>query len=138
MEPALAKSSPAALISRLGRIGLWLLLGLFFVALGLRPLLSGTHGEGALISVGQALVGAGLISGLWRADGWLARLAAGGAVAFCAVAAAVMVPDLIAGRTVWNLPALSLSAAQMFTRQAVLLAASLFLLGESLEGGRRR
>jgi len=136
MEPALARSSPAALISRLGRIGLWLLLGLFFIVIGLRPLLSGTHGEGALVSMGRALVGVGLISGLWRADGWLARLAACGAVVFCAVAAAAVVPDLIAGRTVWNLPALSSSAAQMFTREAVLLAASLLLLGESL-GGKR-
>lgn len=158
----MAKSSPAALVGRLGRLGLWLFLALLFLATGLQkltpygahavaplaagsPLLAwcyhlwGVRGAGAVFGLIEIPIGLGLATGLWRPSDWPARLGAAGAAATTAVTASFLLtaPGVIAGHTVLHLPLLSLSVGQLFAKDLVLLAASLMLLGESLGGGRR-
>lgn len=158
----MARSSPAALLGRLGRLGLWLALGLLFLGVGLQsltpyqamavhplaassPLLGwcyrlwGVRGASAVFGLVGILVGLGLLSGLWRPGDWPARLGAAGAAVAAAITSSFLLtaPGVIAGHTVLHLPLLSLSVGQLFARDLALLAASLSLLGESLGGGRR-
>lgn len=158
----MAKSSPAALLGRLGRLGLWLVLGLLFLGVGLQmltpyeanaihpfagssPLLGwcyrlwGVRGASAVFGLTGILVGLGLLSGLVRPGDWPARLGAAGATVATAITSSFLLtaPGVVAGHTVMHLPLLSLSVGQLFARDLALLAASLLLLGESLGGGRR-
>lgn len=157
----MARSSPAAVVSNVGRLGLWLALGLLFLGAGLHMLtpyqahairpfaeghpalgwcyrLWGVRGASAVFGLIQIPIGLGLLSGLWRPGALPARLGAAGAAATCAVTASFLVtaPGVIAGRTVLDLPLLSLSVGQFLAKDVALLAASLLLLGESL-GSRR-
>lgn len=158
----MARSSPAALVGNLGRGGLWLLLGVIFLGLGLqlltpyqanavRPLaasspllgwcydLWGTRGASAVFGLLGIPVGLGLISGTFRPADWPARVGAIGAVVCFAITASFLftAPGVIAGHSLLHAPLLSLSVGQLFVRDLALLAASLLLLAESLGGGRR-
>lgn len=157
----MARSSPAAIVSNLGRLLLRLTLGLLFLAVGLQlftpyeaqrisdlangsPItgwcyrLWGERGAGAVFGVAEIFVGLGLLTGLWRSGALPAKLGAAGAAAICAITSSFLftAPGVVAGRTVLHLPVLSVSVGQFLAKDAVLLAASLMLLGESL-GGRR-
>lgn len=157
----MARSSPAAIVSKLGRVVLRLTLGVLFLGVGLQLLtpyqaqrvsdlaqgsplvgwcyqLWGVRGAGAVFGVIEILAGLGLLTGLWRPGALAARLGAAGAVAVCVVTVSFLLtaPGVIAGRTVLDLPLASLSVGQFLAKDAVILAASLMLLGESL-GGRR-
>lgn len=159
---SLARSNSAAVVGRLGRLGLWLSLGALFVVIGLQkltpyeaaavrpfaatsPLLEwcyrlwGVRGASAIFGLIEIPVGVGLLSGLWRPAGWPAQLGAIGAAAIAAVTSSFLLtaPGVFAGHTVLHLPLLSLSVGQLFAKDLVLLAASLLLVGESLGGGRR-
>jgi uncharacterized membrane protein YkgB len=162
METPLARSSPAVAIGRLGRLGLWLFLGLLFLGVGLQkltpyeanavhplaaasPLLGwcyrlwGVRGASAVFGLIEIPVGLALLSGLWRPSDWPARLGAAGAAATCAVTSSFLLtaPGVIAGHTVLHAPLLSLSVGQLFAKDPILLCASLTLLAESWGGGRR-
>jgi uncharacterized membrane protein YkgB len=158
----LARSSSAAAIGRLGRLGLWLSLGLLFLGVGLalltpyeanavhglaaaNPLVGwcyrlwGVRGASAVFGLIGVAIGLGLLSGLWRPTDWPARLGAIGAAATAAITSSCLftAPDVIAGHTVLHAPLLSLSVGQFLAKDLVLFAASLTLVGESLGGGRR-
>lgn len=158
----MARSNPAAQIGRVGRLGLWLVLGLLFLGVGLQkltpyearvvaplaetsPLLGwcyrlwGERGASAVFGLIEIPIGLGLLSGLFRPGDWPARLGAVGAAATSAVTASLLftAPGVIAGHTVLHAPLLSLSVGQLFAKDFVLLAASLMLVGESFGGGRR-
>jgi uncharacterized membrane protein YkgB len=157
----LASRSPAAITSHLGRLLLRLALGLLFLSVGLQLLtpyeasrvsdlaqgsplvgwcyrLWGVRGAGAVFGVAEILAGAGILSGFWRAGALPARLGAFGAVAVCLVTTSFLftAPGVVAGRTVFHLPLISMSVGQFLAKDVVILAASLMLLGESF-GGRR-
>lgn len=158
----MAKSSPAAIVGDLGRGGLWLILGLIFLGLGLQLLtpyqanavhplagsspvlrwcynLWGVRGASAVFGLLAVPVGLGLISGTFRPADWPAKVGAAGAVVTFAVTASFLftAPGVIAGHSLLQAPLLSLSVGQLFVRDVALLAASLLLLAESLGGGRR-
>jgi uncharacterized membrane protein YkgB len=158
----LARSNPATLVGNLGRLGLWLFLGLLFLEVGLEqltpygagrtaslaassPLLAwsyrlwGVRGAGALLGATEIAVGLGLLSGLWRPAGWPARAAAIGAALATAVGVSLLftAPGVVAGHTLLRLPLLSFPVGQLLAQHAVLFAASLLLVAESLGGGRR-
>ena len=158
----MAKSSPAHLIGNLGRLGLWLFLGLLFLGVGLQkltaygagavhplaapsPLLGwcyrlwGARGASAVFGLIGIPLGLGLLSGLWRPTDWPARLGCAGAAATTAITASFLftAPGVVAGHAVLHIPVLSFPVGYLFAKDAVLLAASLLLLGESLGGGRR-
>lgn len=158
----MAKSSSAAVVGRLGRSGLWLVMGLLFLGIGLQkltpyeaaavrpfaatsPLLAwcyhlwGARGASAVFGLIEIPIGLGLLGGLWRPTAWPARLGALGATATAAVTSSFLLtaPGVVAGHTVLHLPLLSLSVGQLFAKDLVLLAAGLTLVGESQGGGRR-
>jgi uncharacterized membrane protein YkgB len=158
----LAKSSPAAAVGSLGRVGLWLFLGLLFLWIGLQmltpyqanavhplaatsPLLNwcyrlwGVRGAAAVFGLLEIPIGLGLLSGLWRPTDWPARLGAIGAAATTAVSSSFLLtaPGVIAGHTVLRAPLLSLPVGQFLAKDLALFAVSLLLVSESLGGGRR-
>jgi uncharacterized membrane protein YkgB len=158
----LAKSSPAAAFGNLGRVGLWLFLGLLFLGTGLElltpyaasvvhplaassPVLGwcyrmwGARGAAAVFGLVQIPIGLGLLSGLGRPGDWPARLGAAGAAVTTAITSSFLLtaPGVIVGRTLLNAPLLSLPVGQFLAKDLVLLAASLLLVGESWGGGRR-
>ena len=158
----MAKSSPAAAFGRLGRLGLWLFLGLLFLGVGLQKLtpyearalhplaasspvlgwcyrLWGARGASAVFGLIEIPIGLGLLSGLVRPGAWPARLAAAGAAAAAAITSSFLLtaPGVIAGHTVLHAPLLSLSVGQLFAKDPVLVAGALLLVGESWGGGRR-
>ena len=158
----MAKSSPAAGLGRLGRLGLWLFLGLLFLGIGLEkltpyeagvvhplaassPLLGwcyrlwGVRGASAVFGLIEIPIGLGLLSGLWRPTAWPARLGAAGAAVAAAVTSSFLLtaPGVIAGHTLLHAPLLSLSVGQLFAKDPVLVAGALLLVGESWGGGRR-
>jgi uncharacterized membrane protein YkgB len=158
----LAKASYAAAFDRVGRLALWLFLGLLFLGVGLQKLtpyeaeavrpyaatspllhwcyrLWGGRGASAVFGLVEIPIGLGLLSGLWRPGAWPARLATLAAAATAAVTASFLftAPGVIAGHTRFGAPLLSLSVGQLFAKDLVLLAACLVLAGESFRGGRR-
>jgi len=159
----LAKSSPAASVGRLGRLGLWLFLGLLFLLVGLEAALTpygagaahalgassqllgwcyrlwGVRGAGAILGFLQVLTGLGLLSGLFRPTDWPARLGAAGAAVASAIGASLLftAPGVVAGHTALQVPLIAYPTGLLLAMHPTLLAASLMLLGESLGGGRR-
>jgi uncharacterized membrane protein YkgB len=158
----LAKSSPAAFLGRLGRLGLWFFLGLLFLGIGLQKLtpyeasavypyaasspflawayrLWGARGASAVFGLIEIPIGLGLLSGVWRPTAWPARWGAVGAVVVAGVTSSFLftAPGVIAGHTVLHAPLFSLSVGQLFAKDPVLAAGALLLAAESWGGGRR-
>jgi uncharacterized membrane protein YkgB len=150
------------MVGNLGRLALWLFLGLFFLGVGLEkltpyeasalrpyagssPLLAwcyrlwGARGASAVFGLIEVPIGLGLLSGLWRPTDWPARLGAAGAALTTAITSSFLLtaPGVIVGHSVLRAPLLSLSPGLLFAKDPVLLAASLMLVGESWGGGRR-